>query len=111
MYSQRSYSLNVNGKHVYNAKDKAEALNNQFKSVFCSENLTDMPDCSSHPYPCIPDISFSLDGVETLLESIDVKKATSPDDISGQILKLCSAEIDLVLTVSHLILVNFQRNG
>ena len=51
-------SLNVNGKHVYNAKDKAEALNNQFKSIFCSKNLTDMPDCSSHPYPCIPDISF-----------------------------------------------------
>ena len=58
-----------------------------------------MPDCSGHPYHYIPDISFSLDGVETLLESIDVKKATGPDDISGRILKLCSAEMALVLTV------------
>ena len=36
---------------------------------------------------------------ETLLESIDVKKATGPDDVSGQILTLCSAEIAPVLTV------------
>ena len=52
--------------------------------------------CYSHPYPCIPDISFSLDGVEN---TFDVKKATGPDDISGQILKLCSAEIAPVLNV------------
>ena len=38
----------VNGTHVYNAKEKAGTLNDQFKSVFCNENLTDMPDCSSY---------------------------------------------------------------
>jgi len=33
------------------------------------------------------------------LESIDVKKATGPDNVPGQILKLCSAELAPVLTV------------
>ena len=91
--------LNVNGLHIYSTKDKAEALNSQFQSVFSSENLTEMPDCTGHPYPSIPDISISVDGIKSLLESLDVKKATGPDGVPGQILKLCAAEIAPVLTV------------
>jgi len=59
----------------------------------------EMPNCSDYPYLCMPDISISLDGVESLLRSIDVKKATGPDGIPGHILKLCATEIAPVLIV------------
>jgi len=41
----------------------------------------EMPNCTDYPYPCMADISISLDGIESLLRSIDVKKATGPDGI------------------------------
>ena len=47
----------------------------------------------------MPEISISLDGVESLLKSLDVKKAAGLDGVPGQILKLCATEIAPVLTV------------
>jgi len=44
-------------------------------------------------------ISISLDGVESLLGSIDVKKANGLDGIRDHILKFCAIEIAPILTV------------
>ena len=47
--------------------------------MFTSENLLHMPDCNGSPSPTIPDITISVDGVQNLLESLDVTKAPGPD--------------------------------
>jgi len=56
----------------------------------------EMPNCTDYLYARHIHL---LDGVESLLGSIDVKKATGPNGIPGHILKLCATEIAPVLTV------------
>ena len=89
----------MHGTLINNSKDKAEALNCQFQSVFTHEDLTHLPSCNGPSHPVMPDISISVDGVLNLLKTLDTKKASGPDNISAHILKLCAGEIAPVLTV------------
>ena len=91
--------LNVNDTVIVNSKDKAEALNCQFQSVFTHEHLSHLPSCCGPSQPVIPDISISVDGVLNLLKTLDTKKASGPDQIPARILKLCAEEIAPILTV------------
>ena len=91
--------LNVNDTVIVNSKDKAEALNCQFQSVFTHEDLSHLPSCYGPSQPVIPDISISVDGVLNLLKTLDTKKASGPDQIPARILKLCAEEIAPILTV------------
>ena len=77
--------------------DKAECLNKYFCSVFTQEdpNFTPLP---SSPYPQISKITVTANGVQKLLESINGKKSSGPDDISPRILKELSREIAPILT-------------
>jgi len=69
-------SLTVNDQVLHNPEEKAKALNNQFYSVFTKENLTNVLVCAGHPYPKMPPISISTDGIQELLKEIDTKKAS-----------------------------------
>ena len=91
--------LNVNDTVIDNSKDKAEALNCQFQSVFTHEDLSHLPSCCGPSHPVIPDISISVDGVLNLLKTLDTKKASGPDQIPARILKLCAEEIAPILIV------------
>ena len=71
----------------------------QFQFVFTSENLSHMPDCNGLSSSTMPNIIISMEGVQNLLESLDVAKAPGPDGIPTRILKLCAAEIAPILTV------------
>ena len=52
----------------------------------------------SHPkYPNIENITISIEGVEKLLDNINIHKAIGPDKISNIILKTCSKEISPAL--------------
>ena len=102
--------MNVDDTCINNSKDKAESLNKQFQSVFTSH----MPDCNGLSSSTMPNIIISIEGVQNLLESLDVAKAPGPDGIPTRILKLCAAEIVPVLTVifvQSLAVVKFLRIG
>ena len=48
----------------------------------------------SHPkYPNIENITISIEGVEKLIDNINIHKASGPDKIQNIILKTCSKEI------------------
>ena len=70
--------------------------------MFTHENTTNIPNCYNAPYPVMPDLYISCDGVQNLLETLDPNKAPGPDNIPTRILKFCAKEIAPVLTVIFL---------
>lgn len=58
-------------------------LNMQFKSVYTKENLENIPNKGRSPYPNMPKIQVTEQGVHTLLKHIKPHKATGPDKIQG----------------------------
>ena len=89
-------SLKKNGIHYISNTGKAEALSNQFRSVFTSDHGPD-PDKGASAYPDIPDIQISRSGVKTLLSDLKINKAGGPDLIPARILRDLSEEICDVL--------------
>ena len=66
---------------VTDSTEKAEILNKQLKSVFTVEDTSTVPDKGTSPYPSIPDINVTLDGVRNLLLKSDLNKSAGPDNI------------------------------
>jgi len=58
-----------------------------------------MPNCNNDPYSAMSDITVSCDGVQKILESLDLSKAPGPDSIPTKILKVCAKEASPTLTV------------
>ena len=73
--------------------DKAKILDNQFFSVFTHEDLSDLSQCINPTFPLAPDIAFSTDGILKLIKSLNINKASGPDNISARTLVLCAEEI------------------
>ena len=90
-------TLNVNEQEISSAKGKAEALNQQYCSVFTSENTNHMPKMNGEPFPSIDTLTIDLDGVTKLLQEINPKKACGPDGIPSQLLKDLSQELAPVI--------------
>ena len=67
-------TLQVNGKEMVSGKEKANALNEQYCSVFTSEDLTNIPNLDGEPLPTIGSLMIDTEGVEKLLQGIDPKK-------------------------------------
>jgi len=67
--------------------------------VFTREDLNNLAELPDSPYPMIPDTTFSVDGILQLLDSLDINKASGPDNIPARVLKLCAPEIAPVLAV------------
>ena len=58
---------------------KAEALNNQFKSFFTQEDTDNIPTMTTtadtgNSFPNMPEISFSLNGIQQALCNLQVNK-------------------------------------
>jgi hypothetical protein len=66
-------------------KDKAEALNHQFKSVFTDEK-SELPHKGPPICPSIPDLHIGMEGVQKQLSSLKTRKATGPDEIPARFL-------------------------
>ena len=62
-------------------KYKACILNNQFQSVFTTEDLLNVPQLDYSVYPSIHDLDFSIHGIQLLLERLDPAKAPGTDHI------------------------------
>ena len=72
--------------------DKAEALNNQFGSVFTDDNGI-IPNKDMSHYPDILPFSISAEGVQKRLADISPNKACGPDEIPARVLRDAAAEI------------------
>ena len=86
-------TLNVGGETMEDSTTKAEALNNQFQSVFTQENMTTFPDMGTSNTSNIGDIQIDEKGITKLLQHLNINKACGPDNISCRILKEAAEEI------------------
>ena len=85
--------LTYNSRTISDNKGKARILNTQFKSVFTSENLSNLPSMGKSPFPEVQHIKISVDGVCKLLKNINITKATGPNSIPARFLKEMAEEI------------------
>ena len=79
--------LKQGGQLISNSKGEAEILNDQFCSVFSSEDQDQLPEIPGDPAPSIPNLDISLDGVTKLLTNLNSSKAVGPEKIPNQVLK------------------------
>ena len=94
-------TLKGNGALITEDLDKAEALSNQFQSVFTREATASsaLPKLPPSPYPDMPPIQITSEGVRKLLTNINAAKAIGPDLIPNQVLKIAAEEIAHILTI------------
>jgi hypothetical protein len=71
---------------------KVDILNCQFSSVFNKDEQCDsIPNKGPSPFNDIPAIKIGLEGVYTILNRLQIHKATGPDNIFSCILKEMAA--------------------
>ena len=80
---------------------KASIINNQFQSVFTTEDLSNVPRLEYSVYPSIQDLDFFTHGIQLLLERLDPTKAPGPDHIPTKVIKLCANVIAPVLQIIY----------
>ena len=77
---------------------KAQLLNKYFTSVFTSSTAATFPPFNEPPLPDITTLSIDTRGVLTLLQNLQVHKASGPDEIPARFLKEFSEEFAALLT-------------
>jgi len=80
------------------SKSKADTLNQQFQSVFTKED-DNIPYVLPSNCPSTDNLTFSVDGIQKLLQELKHGKAPGPDNIPTWFLQTCSAEVAPVLQV------------
>ena len=73
-------TLRVNDQPIIKYHDKANALNNQFSSVFAQEKHP-IPQIAPSTYSNIPLLEIGIDGVIKQLENLNQNKVTGPDEL------------------------------
>ena len=73
-------------------KDKAEALNGQFSSVFSKSTFQSVP-FLARKVPQMPEINITVGGVVKILKGLNPSKASGPDEIHPKILKELANEL------------------
>ncbi len=95
-------ALKVDGKTTADAKEKADALNRQFESVFTHEDpISPQLLQDQSRFPAMPEIEITVPGVQKMLERLKVHKACGPDAISPRMLKELAPVIAPMLTVIY----------
>ena len=82
-----------------NTQSRANILNEQFKSVFTEEFLTNIPDKGKSTTLNMSEIKIDWKGVHKLLKNPKTHKATGPDSIPAFILKGAADELAPALAV------------
>ena len=89
--------INMPAKQAVTDRDKSEALNNYFASVFTTENTNLIPNIH-HQTPFMKNFTITENGVYILLSKLNPKKAVGPDNISPRVLVECAREVAPMLT-------------
>ena len=101
-------TLLSNGKEFNTVKYKARDDN--FQSVFISENLSNIP--SYHiSIPSMQSTSISIEGIDSVFNKLGTNKSTGPDQIPSYALKHCAyvvAPILQVILTFHYIWENYH---
>ena len=92
-------TLTVEGNTITDDTDKANALNDQFKSVFTIDDTSVTPEVPGPPFPDMDCIEVNVEGVTQLLSNLDAQKAGGPDNIPTRFLKEFSSELAPCLTI------------
>ena len=79
--------LKENDQLHSDSRRKAEILNNQFCSVFTSEDTTNIPKLTGPPNTEMPKFEITFQGVTKLLEGLNGGKASGPNELQNLILK------------------------
>jgi len=90
-------TLHYNGETHTDSEAKANALNDQFVSVFTNEDQSTLPHLSA-PRADISGLTINIDGVLNLLSQIEPNKAASPDGIPPRLLKETASHMAPLLT-------------
>ena len=89
-----------NGTNHSDSVKKSNILNDQFTSVFTSEDTTSIPRLTPADHPDAKPILVNRKGVFKLLKYINPYKATGPDAIPGILLKtVCDDEVVTLCTI------------
>ena len=84
-------TLRVNDKPITNDRDKANALNSQFTSVFTSERYP-IPVIDISLYSSMPPLDIGTNGIIKQLKNLNQNKATGPDELPARVLIKETAE-------------------
>ena len=85
--------LKVNNKIISDDLGKAEALSEQFASVFTVEDKVHIPTLGVSETPDINKLIIGKEGVLRQINRLKPNKAPGPDGISPWMLQLCAEEI------------------
>ena len=88
-------------KAITNAFEKANILNQYFKSVFATENSDTFRSKPNSPYPSMADFQITTQGVYNIyyiLQNLNSYKSPGPDNVHRYALKATSMEISPMLT-------------
>ena len=91
-------TLVQDGKTLSSPKEKANALNRQFSSVFSPVSDTS-PDLGQQKFPRIQNIVISVEGVKHILRASKPNKSSGPDNIPAKFLKETADELAPALTL------------
>ena len=92
--------ITPNGETAITDKDKAQALNGFFSSVFTRENVTNMPNLAPGSLSkniMINDVGITPDAVKKKLSQLNANKAQGPDAVPSRVLKELSEELSVPL--------------
>ena len=90
--------LKVNNNIISEGKEKAEALNAQFVSVFTKEDKEGIPTMSEGTIPKILDLVISEEGVLKQLQGLSPNKAAGPDELLPWFLRMFAEKLAPILT-------------
>ncbi|XP_078585907.1 uncharacterized protein LOC144867713 [Branchiostoma floridae x Branchiostoma japonicum] len=90
-------SVRHQGVLTSDPKEKAEALGDQFSSVFTKEDLDTRPTLGNPVTPPNSQLHISVAGVAKQLSDLNPNKATGPDGLHPRLLKTVSTQIAPVL--------------
>lgn len=79
-------------------ENKNTPYNQQFSSVFTTEELSKTPDLGINTIPSASDIRVTEKGVLKFLSNVNLNKATGPDEISTKFLKEMAHAVTPALT-------------
>ena len=101
--SQRREALGIpplthGNKLCADDKEKAEALSQQFSSVFTRDDGSAIPDKGHSQYSSIDDLTVSPEGVLKQLRELKINKSNGPDEIPAIILHDYAEELTPALT-------------
>ena len=90
-------TLRINDKPITNYRDKANALNNQFTSVFTSERYP-IPVIDPSLYSNMPPLDIGTNGIIKQLKNLNQNKATGTDELPARVLKETAEQIAPIIT-------------